>query len=72
MTDRKVWTIDVKEDPESGDQILEFPDDLMESAGWKEGDVIEWIDNKDGSWTIRKKDDDISHSKYYYDTDRNK
>ena len=50
------WTLDVKEDPETGDQILEFPDDLMESAGWKEGDVIEWIDNKDGSWTLRKKD----------------
>ena len=51
------WTLDVKEDPETGDQILEFPDDLMESAGWKEGDTIEWIDNKDGSWTLRKKDD---------------
>jgi bifunctional DNA-binding transcriptional regulator/antitoxin component of YhaV-PrlF toxin-antitoxin module len=51
------WTLDIKEDPETGDQILEFPDDLMESAGWKEGDVIEWIDNKDGSWTLRKKDD---------------
>lgn len=51
------WTLDVKEDPETGDCILEFPDDLMESAGWKEGDVIEWIDNKDGSWTMRKKDD---------------
>ena len=52
------WTLDVKEDPETGDQILEFPDDLMESAGWKEGDKIEWIDNKDGSWTLRKKEDD--------------
>jgi bifunctional DNA-binding transcriptional regulator/antitoxin component of YhaV-PrlF toxin-antitoxin module len=52
------WTLDVKEDPETGDQILEFPDDMMESAGWKEGDTLEWIDNKDGSWTLRKKDDD--------------
>lgn len=51
------WTIDVKEDPETGDQILEFPDDMMEQAGWKEGDTLEWIDNKDGSWTLRKKDD---------------
>jgi hypothetical protein len=52
------WTLELKEDPETGDQILEFPDDFMESAGWKEGDQIEWIDNKDGSWTLRKKDDD--------------
>jgi bifunctional DNA-binding transcriptional regulator/antitoxin component of YhaV-PrlF toxin-antitoxin module len=51
------WTLDVQVDPETGDQILEFPDDLMESAGWKEGDVLEWIDNKDGSWTLRKKDE---------------
>lgn len=50
------WTLIVQEDPETGDQILEFPDDLMESAGWKEGDCIEWIDNKDGSWVLRKKD----------------
>lgn len=51
------WTLDVKEDPETGDHILEFPDDMMEHAGWKEGDTLEWIDNKDGSWTLRKKDD---------------
>jgi len=50
------WTLIVQEDPETGDQFLEFPDDLMESAGWKEGDTLEWIDNKDGSWTLRKKD----------------
>lgn len=50
------WTLTVQEDPDTGDQILEFPDDLMESAGWKEGDVLEWIDNKNGSWTLRKKD----------------
>ena len=51
------WTIQVQEDPETGDCILEFPDDMMESAGWKEGDTLEWIDNEDGSWTLRKKDD---------------
>lgn len=56
------WVIDVKEDPDTGDCILEFPDDLMESSGWKEGDVIEWIDNKDGSWTLRKKDETSSDS----------
>lgn len=48
------WTLEVKHDPETGDQILEFPDDLMESAGWAEGDNLEWIDNKNGTWTLRK------------------
>jgi nitrous oxide reductase accessory protein NosL len=48
------WTLTVEEDPESGDSILIFPSDLLEVAGWKEGDVLEWTDNKDGSWTIQK------------------
>lgn len=51
------WTLEVKEDPETKDTILEFPEDLLSAAGWKEGDVIEWIDNKDGTWTLRKKDE---------------
>jgi hypothetical protein len=52
----KTWTLEVKEDPENGDAILEFPDDLMQQAGWKEGDTLDWIDNKDGSWTLKKKE----------------
>ena len=52
------WTITVEDaDDGSGDLIIPFPDDLLESAGWKEGDVLEWIDNKNGSWTLRKKDE---------------
>ena len=52
----KSWTLEVKEDTKTGDAILEFPDDLMQEAGWKEGDTLEWIDNKDGSWTMKKKE----------------
>lgn len=52
----KSWVLEVKEDIETGDAILEFPDDFMQEAGWKEGDTLEWIDNKDGSWTMKKKE----------------
>lgn len=52
---RTSWTLSVEEDPETGDGILTFPEDLLEQAGWKEGDVIEWIDLKDGSWQLKKK-----------------
>ena len=52
----KTWTLLVQEDPENGDAILEFPDDLMLEAGWKEGDTLDWIDNKDGSYTLKKKE----------------
>jgi hypothetical protein len=52
---RTSWTLKVEEDPETGDGILTFPTDLLESAGWKEGDTIQWIDLKDGSWQLKKK-----------------
>jgi bifunctional DNA-binding transcriptional regulator/antitoxin component of YhaV-PrlF toxin-antitoxin module len=28
---------------------------LLEAANLKEGDEVEWVDNKDGSYIIRKK-----------------
>tara|TARA_R100001463_G_scaffold3276_2_gene13498 strand:- start:233 stop:382 length:150 start_codon:yes stop_codon:yes gene_type:complete len=36
--------------------ILTFPDKLMEELGWREGDVLEWITNDDGSFTLEKKE----------------
>lgn len=51
------WTIILEEaDDGSGDLILPFPDDLLTQAGWKEGDTLEWIDNQNGSFTLRKTD----------------
>ena len=37
--------------------ILTFPDEFIEKLGWKEGDVLQWIDNKDGSFSLVKSDD---------------
>ena len=34
--------------------ILTFTPELLEETGWKEGDVLEWIDNKDGSFNLVK------------------
>ena len=39
------------------DGVITFPDEFIEKLGWKEGDVLEWIDNKDGSFTLKKSDD---------------
>jgi hypothetical protein len=41
---------------ENGDLILPLGDELCNEVGWKVGDTIEWIDNGDGSWTMRKKE----------------
>jgi hypothetical protein len=49
------WTITLEEaDDGSGDLVMPLSEDLLEGAGWKEGDPLEWIDNKDGTWTLRK------------------
>lgn len=50
------WTLEVQEDPDSGDLFLQFPPELLELQGWKEGDTLSWEENKDGSWTISKSD----------------
>jgi bifunctional DNA-binding transcriptional regulator/antitoxin component of YhaV-PrlF toxin-antitoxin module len=53
----KSWTITLEDDPETGDLIMPLSDEILESAGWKEGDTLEWIDNENGTWTLRKKDE---------------
>lgn len=50
----KSWTIELEEDPDTGDLILPLPRELLDIEGWKEGDTLDWVDNKDGSWTIQK------------------
>lgn len=52
---KKTWTLDVKQH-EDGDFFIEFPDEVLEGTGWRAGDTIEWIDNKDGSWTLKKRE----------------
>lgn len=50
------WTLEVEEDPENGDLLLQFPQEFLDMQGWKEGDILIWSDNKDGSWSITKSD----------------
>lgn len=50
------WTLIVEEDPETGELILPFSDDMLAEVGWKTGDTLTWTDNKNGSWTLSKKE----------------
>lgn len=47
----KSWTLTIEDDG-----ILPLPKDLLDEAGWKEGDNLIWIDNKDGTWSLIKED----------------
>ena len=51
----KSWTLTIEQDPETGDLVLPFTPEILDERGWKEGDVLDWVDNKDGSWSLVKK-----------------
>jgi len=53
----KSWTVTLEEDLETGDLVLPFTQEILTELGWKEGDLLEWVDNKDGSWSLVKKKD---------------
>jgi hypothetical protein len=48
------WVLPVEADGPSGEYFITFPDDLLEAANLKEGDQIEWIDQGDGSYLLKK------------------
>ena len=55
------WIIDLEESKDdSGDLIMPLPQDLLESAGWKEGDVLEWKDLGTGTWSLTKQLPDVT------------
>lgn len=47
------WQLPVELEP-SGECFVTFPDDLLEAANLKEGDQVEWVDNSNGTYTLRK------------------
>ncbi len=45
------WVCNVDEDG-----VLIFPDELWDLLGWQEGDTVEFLDQEDGSFILRKVD----------------
>ena len=56
MTEPKTsWTVTLEEaDDGSGDLVMPLPQDFLDQQGWVEGDVLDWKDNNNGSWTLSK------------------
>jgi hypothetical protein len=50
----KSFSAVVQED-EDGECFIEFPEDMMDELGWVEGDLLDWQDNGNGSFTLTKK-----------------
>jgi hypothetical protein len=58
----KRWVLPV-ESNSSEEYFVSFPDDLLEAANLKEGDQVEWVDQGDGSYLLKKVE---SNSVFYH------
>ena len=54
----KSWVLDVKES-EDGELYIEMTDEILEGSGFKIGDTLDWTDNGDGSWTLKKVEEKV-------------
>ncbi len=52
MSDKR-YIVELEED-ENGELILPLPDDLLKEMNWKEGDQLNFTDNKNGSFSMTK------------------
>lgn len=52
----KTFICKVIADPDNPEELLlDLGHTVCAEMGWQVGDVLEWIDNKDGSWILQKK-----------------
>ena len=48
------YTRNIIKDPDTDELLLDLGDELCREAGWKVGDTLEWIDQGNGTWILRK------------------
>ena len=47
--------LNVVEDPDNpGALLLDLGTELCAELGWQVGDILEWTENKDGTWLLSK------------------
>jgi hypothetical protein len=49
------YTVKLEED-ENGDLILPLSPDILRQMGWDEGDTLLWEELPNGSWSLKKKE----------------
>jgi hypothetical protein len=52
---RGPWICEVEQAPD-GEYFIQLTDEMLEGSGFAIGDALDWKDNKDGSWTLTKKE----------------
>lgn len=53
---KNMYTVTLEEDPDTGDLLLPFPDELLERMGWVEGDTLVWGNSDAGIFLTKKEE----------------
>jgi len=56
--DDNKWTVTVQQDGKTKELFIEFPPDAINQVGWDTGDTVIWEELDNGSWSLRKKEDE--------------
>ena len=51
---KSMYTVEVETDPETGELVLPFPDELIEQMGWEIGDTLIWGSSDQGIFLTKK------------------
>ena len=54
--------VQLEQDPNTGELILPIPTDLLSQMGWIEGTELFWIDNEDGTYSLKEKKNESSET----------
>ena len=49
------WTVEIETDELTGELMLLLPDEVVKHLAVEPGDLLDWVDNGNGSWVISKK-----------------
>ena len=58
MSKNKQWTVAVDYDVSLDYHFIPVPEELVQELGWDVNDILIWVDNEDGSWTIKRKNNE--------------
>jgi hypothetical protein len=47
--------VTLETDPETGELILPIPAELLSQMGWIEGTELFWVDNENGTYSLKEK-----------------
>ena len=50
--------VEIEEDPDTKELYFVLPQDVIKSLGWSDEDDLEWIENPDKSWSLKKVKED--------------